>query len=193
MMFPTLVAGATVAAAAAGPTIPAKAVALAQHFLSGYGNWAIVVLSVAVAIYHPIGPDLLIILRGLAGGNAFGSAALAAVFTLIGSLVGYYFGRGLGARLLPRLFRSRMAAVEKFRAVFAKYGIWLVALSAFGPVPLTYVCWLAGFSNLRARTFALGVTIGMLPRFFGEAAAVTIWGDHVRQLLGGISAGALPR
>jgi membrane protein YqaA with SNARE-associated domain len=172
--------------------ISGKALALAQSYLSAYGDWAIVGLSAAVAVYHPIGPDLLIVLAGLAGGNVFRSAGLAALFTLVGSLAGYFLARGLGKRLVPLIFRRRMEAFEKFRAVFARYGVWLVVLSAFGPVPLTYVCWLAGLSRLRVRTFVLAVAAGVMPRFFGEAAAVILWGDRVRELLRGISGGTMP-
>jgi membrane protein YqaA with SNARE-associated domain len=178
--------------AAAVLPVSEKALALAQSYLSAYGDWAIVGLSAAVAVYHPIGPDLLIVLVGLAGGHVFRSAGLAALFTLLGSLAGYFLARGLGARLVPLIFRRRMEAFERFRRVFARYGVWLVVLSAFGPVPLTYACWLAGLSRLRVRTFILAVVAGMLPRFFGEAAAVTVWGERVRELLGGISGGTLP-
>lgn len=177
-VFPMLVA------IAAAVSVPERAIGLAQHFLAAYGNWAIVLLSVAVAVYHPIGPDLLIILRGLSGTEAFSSAALAAVFTSIGSLLGYFFGRAIGPRILPRILGKHMDAVERFRALFGKYGIWLVAFSAFGPVPLTYVCWIAGLSGMRLRSFALAVVAGATPRFFGEAALVALWGDHVRSLLG---------
>ncbi len=157
---------------------------LVINLFGKYGNLVIVMLGLPVAYYQPIGPDAFIILMGLSGGDAFWSACLAVVFTLVGTLAGFIPARRYGRRLLKKVFRRRIRVVDRFERTFARYGGWFVLASAFGPVPLRYATWIAGLSGMSLARFVLLVLAGLLPRFIGEAALVTLYGDWVRGLLG---------
>ena len=172
--------------------IGAETANLIVSLFARYGNFAIVLLGLPVAYYQPIGPDAFIILVGLAGGNAFWSASLATVFTLIGTLVGFFPARKYGRRLLRRVFKRRIKVVDRFEGTFQRYGGWFVFASAFGPIPLRYATWVAGLSDMPVGKFVMLVLTGLLPRFIGEATLVTVYGDWVRGLVERYFPGGIP-
>lgn len=172
--------------------IATQAAHLIAELFSRYGDWGIVFLGLPVAYYQPIGPDLLIILKGLSGGNAFISGWLAVAFTLLGTLGGFVPAKRFGRRIVQKIFKRKMSAFQRFDRMFTRYGAWFVFASAFGPIPLKYAIWLAGLSDMPLSRFIFLVIIGLLPRFLGEATLVTLYGDWVREHLARLVPGILP-
>ncbi len=172
--------------------IATEAAHLIVNLFNAYGDFAIIILGLPVAYYQPIGPDLLIILKGLAGGNAIFSAWLAVGFTLAGSLGGFFPAKRFGRRLVKRIFKRRMSVFERFDRTFERYGGWFVFASAFGPVPLRYAIWLAGISQMPLSKFVILVILGLIPRFLGEATLVTLYGDWVKGVLVKLAPGIFP-
>ncbi len=144
---------------------------------------AIVILSLPVGFYQPVGPDLLVILKGLTGGNALVSAGIAVVSTLAGAGLGFGVVRRWGSPLIRRLFRHNEEKLSKYNSLFHRYGSIFIVASAFGPPPLRFATWLAALSNINTGRFLLLVVIGLIPRFLGEAILAMYLKDYLMWLL----------
>lgn len=145
-------------------------------------NFAIIILCLLVGLYQPIGPDLLIIMRGLSGYETYSSALIAICFTMLGAGLAYFVARIWGRRCLLGLLKRRARAIEKATILYRRYGSWFVFISAIGPIPLTYAIWVSGLLGMPARRFFPLVAIGLVPRFLAEAILVSLFPDLARWL-----------
>ena len=68
--------------------------------LAKYGYWGILALSLSVAVYQPIAPDIFILGQGGLGYNGYLSALIAIGGTLTGAAAGYWLGKRLGLLVL---------------------------------------------------------------------------------------------
>jgi len=99
------------------------------------------------------------LLFGVAGGTALGTAG----FTL-GALLAFGISRALGREALEGRLSGGLARMD---AYLKRRGARWIALYTAVPVsPLTPAHGAAGLSGLSAGSFALGVTLGLVPRTF---------------------------
>lgn len=89
-------------------------------------------------------------------------AAVAGVAGFTSGLVAYGLGLAAGLPAVRRIFGPRLT--ERVAAAYARYGPWALVLSAFGLVPFSVVCWLAGAYRMPMRRFALTVLLTRTPR-----------------------------
>lgn len=90
--------------------------------------------------------------------------ALALLYTaaVVGNIVGYHIGKGLGPRLFNRPDSKflRPEYIEKTQQFFDKYGTRAIVLARFVPIVRTLITALAGAAKMSARTFYLYSAIG---------------------------------
>lgn len=146
-------------------------------------NFAIIVLSLLVGFYQPIGPDILIIMRGLSGYETYSSALIAICFTMLGAGLAYLVVRIWARRCLLSLLKRRAQAIEKATNLYRRFGSWFVFISAIGPIPLTYAIWVSALLGMPARRFFPLVAVGLVPRFLAEAALVSLFPGLTRSLV----------
>ena len=107
-------------------------------------------------------------------------AAMTTLGSIIGSMVIYEIGRRSGEAFLLKRFKPEY--VTHVRALFARYGMWVIIVIAMMPPPAPYKVFiaLAGVGGVGPGMFALAVLIGRglrygiegwLSRIYGAAAA----------------------
>lgn len=144
---------------------------------------AILVLSVLVGFYQPVGPDLFIILKGLSGSEPYSAAILAIASTTVGAGLAYLAARIWGRKILLRFFGKKADAIKKAEALYRRYGAWFVFASAIGPMPLKYAIWISGLSGMPSRKFFFLLAAGLVPRFLAEAMIARYCPDFLRSVM----------
>lgn len=137
-------------------------------------------MAVIEASVFPIPPDVLLIAMAL------GRPDLALRFATIctaGSAVGAVLGYGIGMFLLVSVAMPVLEfyhAVEKFEYVqrlFIDYGLWLVLVAGFSPIPFKVITIAAGAFGLPFIGFMFATVASRAARFFLEGALLR-WGGH---------------
>lgn len=149
-------------------------------------------MAVIEASVFPIPPDVLLIAMAL------GRPDLALRFATIctaGSAVGAVLGYGIGMFLLVSVAMPVLEfyhAVEKFEYVqrlFIDYGLWLVLVAGFSPIPFKVITIAAGAFGLPFIGFMFATVASRAARFFLEgrccAGAVTGCAAGWRNILSG--------
>jgi membrane protein YqaA with SNARE-associated domain len=114
-------------------------------------------------------------------------AMMTTLGSLTGSMVIYEIGRRSGGAFLLRRFKP--SYVARVRHVFARYGMWAIAVIAMLPPPAPYKLFvlLAGVGGVGPGMFALAVILGRgfryslegwLARTYGQRAA-DLMADHM--------------
>ncbi len=169
------------------------------HFLAAIKDWVLkwstyplapVVLfvnAVAEAILFPVPPDLLLIAMCLAAAAA-GRPYLAFLFALIttagsvsGGIIGYFIGLKGGRPIALRLYSHEK--IEAADALYAKYGIWAVAVAGFTPVPYCIFTVLSGVLRLALHKFVVVSVLSRGARFFLVGTLVYLFGKPVAEFL----------
>lgn len=151
--------------------------------LAKYGYWGILGLSLSVAIYQPIAPDIFILGQGGLGFNCYLSALIAIGGTFLGVTVGYWLGKHLGLFFLTRVFRIREKYLAKGERLFARYGQWGVLAATLSPIPLREVSWLAGIFGMPFCPYLLAMFAGLTIRYFGLAFLGSTFGSYFEEHL----------
>ncbi len=108
--------------------------------------------------------------------KAFFYAWITTVFSLLGGLLGYALGYWLMDALLPVLTSAGYGAkLDQAQAFFDEYGVWVVFIAGFSPVPYKVFTITAGASAMALFPFIIASFVGRGARFFLVAAAMR-WG-----------------
>ena len=151
--------------------------------LAKYGYWGILALSLSVAVYQPIAPDIFILGQGGLGYNSYLSALIAIGGTLTGAAAGYWLGKRLGLLVLTRIFRVKEKYLAKGERFFARHGVWGVVLATLSPIPLRELSWLAGIFRMPFYSFLSALSIGLSIRYLGLAFLGSTFGSRLVDLI----------
>ncbi|MBF6056845.1 MULTISPECIES: YqaA family protein [Thiomicrorhabdus] len=140
-------------------------------------QWYLGGMSFAESSFFPIPPDVMLMPMSLARPEkAFFYAWITTIFSLLGGLLGYALGFWLMDVLLPILdsagYGPKLAQAQTF---FDEYGVWVVFIAGFSPVPYKVFTISAGASAMALLPFIIASFIGRGARFFLVAAAMR-WG-----------------
>ena len=135
------------------------------------------VMSFAESSFFPIPPDVMLMPMSLATPQkAYYFAWLTTIFSLLGGLFGYAIGYFAMDALLPLIesigYGDKLLRVEAF---FKEYGIWVVFIAGFSPVPYKLFTITAGASSMALLPFIIASFIGRGARFF-LVAGLMKWG-----------------
>ncbi len=147
---------------------------------------ALFLIAVIEASVFPIPPDILLL--ALALGRPQLGLRLAAISTagsLLGACIGYLIGMLLFVSVAQPLleFYGAMAQFEHVQALFRTYGLWVVLVAGFSPIPFKVVTISAGAFGLPFLGFALATLLSRGARFFLEGAILRWGGSRLRVLL----------
>ncbi|MEM1348147.1 MAG: VTT domain-containing protein [Myxococcota bacterium] len=122
----------------------------------------LVALALSDTFFIPIPPDALLFAAAASPDISDLPMMIAACVTstACGSmayLIGPYIGR------IPLLERRIEAYRPRGEAMFAKYGVWAIALAAVSPLPYSMACWLAGIYKMPYKGFFVA-TLFRIPR-----------------------------
>lgn len=141
-------------------------------------------VSFTESIFFPIPPDVILAPMMLANPK---SAWRLALLATVASVVGGAFGYMLGAYLFEPLvlpFIESMSYEEKFASItayFEEYGILLVFLAAFTPIPYKLVALAAGMLFMPIFPFLLVSALGRGGRFFIIATIINFGGERMER------------
>lgn len=135
-------------------------------------------LTFAESVFFPIPPDVLLAPMVLAQREkAWRFAALTTVASVIGGVVGYGLGYMMFEPWIQPLITEfgYQARFDKAMLWFSEWGVWVVFIAGFSPIPYKLFTVSAGFLHMAFLPFLLASAIGRGMRFF-LVAGVIRWG-----------------
>ena len=142
-------------------------------------------MSFAESSFFPIPVDVMLAPMCLADRSKWVRfATIATVFSVLGGLGGYAIGWGMFEVIEPWLRESHYwEAYMTARQWFDDYGVWVVFVAGFSPIPFKVFTIAAGVAALNLPAFFIGSLIGRAARFFLVAGLVKFGGDRFEATL----------
>ncbi len=142
-------------------------------------------MSFAESSFFPIPVDVMLAPMCLADRSKWiRFATIATVFSVLGGLGGYAIGWGMFEAIEPWLSESHYwDAYLTARQWFDDYGVWVVFVAGFSPIPYKVFTIAAGVAALSLPGFFIGSLIGRAARFFLVAGLVKFGGDRFETTL----------
>jgi membrane protein YqaA with SNARE-associated domain len=138
-------------------------------------------LSFAESSFFPIPVDVMLAPMCLAARERWiRLASIATIFSVAGGIAGYALGYLLFDAIEPWLRESHYwEAYQKSSAWFVEYGVLVVFVAGFSPIPYKVFTIAAGVAALNLPGFFLASLIGRAARFFLVAGLVKAGGEKL--------------
>ena len=138
------------------------------------------VMSFAESSFFPIPVDVMLEPMCLANRDHWVRfATIATVFSVLGGLAGYAIGYGMFEAIEPWMRQSHYwEAYVTSRRWFDQYGVLVVFVAGFSPIPYKVFTIAAGVATLSVPGFFLASLVGRAARFFLVAGLVRAGGER---------------
>lgn len=138
-------------------------------------------LSFAESSFFPIPPDVMLVPMAVSRPDRSAwFALLTTVASVAGAVLGYVIGYYAIGAILPWIERVGMLAEYEAAVVwFDRWGLWVILLAGFTPLPYKAFTIAAGALSLSLIPFLLGSLVGRGARFGLVAALAGILGPRV--------------
>ena len=143
-------------------------------------------LSFAESSFFPIPPDVMLAPMVLAKRErAWHYAALTTITSVAGGLAGYLIGMFLFSEIGQPVIDMYQAQenFDQVKAWFDQYGIWVVFVAGFSPIPYKLFTITSGVLALAMLPFTLASLVGRGARFFLVAGLLFWGGEKLEQFL----------
>ena len=142
-------------------------------------------MSFAESSFFPIPVDVMLAPMCLADRKHWVRfATIATVFSVLGGLAGYAIGYGMFEAIEPWLKQSHYwDAYETSRRWFDEYGVLVVFVAGFSPIPYKVFTIAAGVATLNVPGFFIASLVGRAARFFLVAGLVRAGGERFESTL----------
>lgn len=147
--------------------------------------WYLAGLSFAESSFFPVPPDIMLAPMVLARPErAWRLAVVTTLASALGGLFGYLIGMFAFELVEPLLHRlGYWDAYLQARAWFATWGVWVVFLAGFSPVPYKIFTISAGAVSMAIVPFIAASVIGRGARFFLVAGLIRWGGSRMEDYL----------
>ncbi len=138
-------------------------------------------LSFAESSFFPIPPDVMLAPMTLAHPNrGWYYATIVTIASVLGGIFGYFIGL-YGIEFVEPIFAEwgMVGAYEDAQTLFSQYGIWIVFLAGFSPIPYKLFTITAGALSMSLPLFIVASLIGRGARFYLVVAFVRWGGKHI--------------
>lgn len=155
----------------------ARVMSLARH---RHATYYLIALSAAESSFFPVPPDVMLAPMSLAKPQkAWYFATLTTLASVLGGLLGYLLGFLAFASLVMPLLASFHYTQQYAQVVtwFAHWGLWVVFLAAFSPIPYKLFTLAAGALQMPVLPFLCASLVGRSSRFF-LVASLMKWGGN---------------
>ncbi|PCI43202.1 MAG: cytochrome B [Proteobacteria bacterium] len=146
-------------------------------------QWALFFIALIEASVFPIPPDILLLALALGRPElALRFAAVCTAGSTVGAIIGYLIGMLLFASIAEPVLQF-YGVMEQFHAVeglFLEWGLLLVLVAGFSPIPFKVITIAAGAFGLPFIGFVLTALLSRGARFFLEGALLRWGGDDLR-------------
>ena len=153
---------------------------------SRHAPWWLAVISFTESSFFPIPPDVLLIPMCLARPDrAWRLALICTISSVIGGAFGYFIGYALFEVIATPViqFYHYEAAFERFKAMYAEYGLWVILVKGFTPIPYKIVTIASGAASFDFVVFMLASLATRGARFFLVAGLLRLYGEPVRAFI----------
>ena len=143
-------------------------------------------LSFSESVFFPIPPDVMLAPMALSQpARAWQFAFITTIASILGGIAGYWLGYFAFDAWLAPLIESwgYTHKIETAMQWFKDYGVWVVFLAGFSPIPYKIFTVSAGFLQMAFLPFVLASAIGRGARFFLVAALMRWGGAAMEQKL----------
>ena len=136
------------------------------------------VLTFAESVFFPIPPDVLLAPMVMAQREkAWRFATITTIASVLGGIVGYGLGYLMFEPWIQPLITEfgYQARFDKAMLWFSEWGVWVVFIAGFSPIPYKLFTVSAGFLNMAFLPFLIASAVGRGMRFF-MVAGIIRWG-----------------
>jgi membrane protein YqaA with SNARE-associated domain len=144
-----------------------------------HAQWYLAALSFAESSFFPIPPDVMLAPMALAETKkAWRFALITTIFSVIGGAAGYAIGMFAFDMVQPLL--EKAGYMDRYQLAvdwFEEWGIWVVFLAGFSPIPYKLFTIAAGVVSMMFIPFMIASLIGRGARFF-IVAGLMVWGGE---------------
>lgn len=144
------------------------------------------VMSFFESIIFPIPVDVMLAPMCLARlDKVWHYALVATVTSVLGGVFGYFLGLYFFESLIePLLIQfNYMETYQKAELWFAEYGVWVVFIVGFAPIPYKVFTISAGALNMALMPFILASIVGRAGRFYLVAGLLKLGGEKMEKKL----------
>lgn len=136
--------------------------------------------------FFPIPPIAMLLPMGLAAPKravyfSFITATFATLGGIFGYLIGYFLYDTLGSWLIQTYGAEE--AFIRFKFWYETYGFWVIAATAFIPLPYKVVSIGSGFLGLSLIPFIAGSAISRYTRYLIVGIFIRVFGDRIQNIL----------
>ena len=150
-----------------------------QWAVHRHAQWYLLGLSFAESSFFPIPPDVMLAPMALADTRkAWRYAMLTTLASVVGGVAGYFIGYFAFELVEPWIQAAGYG--DKYQLAvdwFARWGIWVVFIAGFSPIPYKLFTISAGVTTMAFFPFILASFVGRGARFF-LVAGVMVWGGE---------------
>jgi membrane protein YqaA with SNARE-associated domain len=142
---------------------------------------ALFAVSFAEASFFPIPPDIMLgpmVLKR--PDRAWIYAGLCTLASVLGGILGYvigYYLQDVGRWLLS--LSGHGGELDSFQCWTQRYGVWVVLVKGFTPIPFKLVTIAMGLGKLAFLPFVISATVTRAGRFFLVAAVMKYFGPAI--------------
>lgn len=140
-------------------------------------------LTFAESVFFPIPPDVLLAPMVLAKPEkAWRLASLTTISSILGGSVGYLLGYLMFEPWIQPLITQfgYQGRLDTAMAWFSEWGVWVVFIAGFSPIPYKLFTVSAGFLQMAFLPFLIASAIGRGLRFFLVAGLIK-WGGSAME------------
>lgn len=150
-----------------------------------HASWYLAGLSFAESSFFPIPPDVMLAPMVLARRHrAWFYALVTTLASVLGGVLGYLIGMLAFDTVGPWVEQSGYAeAYQHAQDWFDRWGVWVVFLAGFTPIPYKIFTLSAGVASMAFIPFVLASLLGRGARFFLLAGLIYFGGDKMERLL----------
>jgi membrane protein YqaA with SNARE-associated domain len=150
----------------------------AQKYLAG--------LSCAESMFFPIPPDVMLAPMVISQPNkAWRFAFITTMASVIGGVLGYLLGYFAFETVIEPVIveMGYQDTITQATRWFKEYGVWIVFLAGFSPIPYKVFTLTAGFLHMALVPFIIASSVGRGLRFFLVAALMKYGGTVMERKL----------
>lgn len=143
-------------------------------------------LSFAESVFFPIPPDVMLAPMSLSQPTrAWTFALITTLMSIAGGIAGYLLGYFAFESWLQPLIESAGYSdkLDLAMAWFEKYGVWVVFLAGFSPIPYKIFTISAGVLQMAFIPFLLASAVGRGARFYLVAGLMRFGGEAMEKKL----------
>jgi len=150
-----------------------------------HAPWYLAGLSFAESSFFPVPPDVMLAPMALAKTTrAWRYAMITTLASVAGGIAGYAIGMFAFDLVEPLLHSAGYwEGYEMARAWFDTWGIWVVLLAGFSPIPYKVFTISSGVVGMAFLPFVLASIVGRGARFFLVAGLMVWGGEKMEQML----------